>query len=102
MTGIVGAFFIYCVLQILWIIISTICLARRKDDLPLVASLFLFYIFSFRFWALLEGWVNPVNLSNFGFENVTFDSAIEAQALAVLGQSIFMLTYLWTQRTAIL
>jgi hypothetical protein len=101
MSEVVKLFVTYCVIQILWIVASSIWLAKRKDEIPLLANLFLFYVFSFRFWALLQGWVNPVNLSNFGFDNVTFDSATEAQGLAVLGQSIFTLTYFWTQNRTI-
>lgn len=99
MTGVLSIFAVYCVIQIFWIAVSSFWLVRRKDELPLIISLFLFYVFSFRFWALLEGWASPVNLSNFGFENVTLDSAGEAEGIAVLGQSVLMLVYLWAQKS---
>ena len=99
MTGAISIFAVYCSIQISWIVVSSIWLVRRKDELPLITSLFLFYVFSFRFWALFQGWADPVNLSNFGFENVTLDSAVEVERLAVLGQSVFMLVYLWAQKS---
>jgi hypothetical protein len=84
-------------MQIAWIIFSLFWVIRRKDELPLIVNIFLFYIFSFRFWALLQGWTTPSNISNFGFENPTFETLLEAHGLAVLGQSAFMLGYFWAQ-----
>lgn len=87
----------YTIVQLLWIAVAIHCLRKRNDELPLIVSLFLFYVFSFRFWALLEGWTPPVNLSNFGFENITLEAALECQGLAVLGQSVFLTAYLLSQ-----
>jgi hypothetical protein len=93
-----NAYMVPTVTQVTWIVIAILWAVRRRDEIPLIASVFLFYIFSFRFWAIAEGWAEPSNLSNFGFVDVTFESMIEAHGLAVLGQSAFLITYLWTQK----
>ena len=87
--------------QIAWIIASVIWLARRRDELPLIVSLLLFYVFSFRMWALLQGWTAPVTLSNFGFEDVDAGNAMEVLGIAVLGQSVLLLVYMLVQRQRI-
>ena len=42
--------------QIAWIVFGVFWVARRDDEIPLLISAVLFYVFTFRFWALLEGW----------------------------------------------
>ena len=93
--------FLYIWAQIGWVAFSIYWVTRRKDELPLIVSAALFYIFSFRFWALLQGWAAPTNISNFGFENPTFERLLEVQGLAVLGQSAFLLAYFYTQKRQI-
>ena len=95
------AYLLFTWAQIAWIIFSVFWVVRRKDELPLIVNTFLFYIFSFRFWALLQGWTSPTNISNFGFENPTFETILETHGLAVLGQSAFMLAYFLAQRRRI-
>jgi hypothetical protein len=87
--------------QIVWIVLGAIWLGRRRDEIPLITSLLLFYVFTFRFWALLEAWTGPVNLSNFGFESVDLENALSVQRLALLGESVFLGVYMLAQRRAI-
>jgi hypothetical protein len=91
------AYLLYTAIQVLWIIIGAVWLGRRRDELPLIASVFLFYVFSFRFWALLLGWATSVNLESFGLKNVTLDAAMDCLALGVLGQTVFLIVYCLTQ-----
>src|SRR4051812_11702218 len=90
--------YLYIAVQLFWVAGSGWWLVKRRDELPLIASVFLFYVFSFRFWALLQGWTSPVNISNFGFENPTFEGLLEADGFGVLGQSVFLLAYCFTQK----
>jgi hypothetical protein len=91
-------FYLLAAIQLSWIGFAVWWLIKRKDELPLIASLFLLYMFSFRFWTLLQGWTLPVDITNFGFEPFTIELGIEAQALAVLGQSIFLIAYCFLQK----
>src|SRR4051794_2303218 len=91
------SYFAFTWAQIAWIAFAVFWVMRRKDELPLIVTGALFYIFSFRFWALIQGWTSPANISNFGFENPTFDSLLEAHGLAVLGESVFLVGYLLAQ-----
>jgi hypothetical protein len=91
------AFLAYTWVQVLWMAFSVFWVIRRRDELPLIVSVFLFYIFSFRFWALLQGWASPTNISNFGFENPSLEALLDVDGLVVLGQSVFLLAYFFTQ-----
>lgn len=91
--------FLLCgTLQIAWIVGSGVWFWRRRDELPLVISGFLFYVFSFRFWALLNGLTTPVNISPFGFEPMTFDLGAQAQGVALLSETCLLAAYMLTQR----
>jgi hypothetical protein len=92
------AYLAFTAVQIVWIGFSVLWAIRRHDELPLIASVFLCYIFSFRFWAILQGWANPVNLGHFGFDDPTFLTLIEAHGLGVLGQSAFLAAYMVVQK----
>lgn len=92
------SFYGYILVQLAWVGFAVYWVVRRKDEQPLIVSGFLLYIFSFRFWALLQGWATPSNLSNFGFENPTLEGLLEAHGLATLGESAFLLAYAWTQK----
>jgi len=87
--------------QIAWIVLGVLWVARRHDEIPLLISAVLFYVFTFRFWALLEGWASPVNLTNFGFDQLDSRSALDVQAIATLGQTLLLATYMWAQRRRI-
>ncbi len=92
---------LYTIVQVAWIVAAAVWLTRRRDEIPLITSLLLFYVFSFRLWALLEGWTSPVTLSNFGFEDVEPENAVMAQGIAVLGQSVLLGIYMLVQRRRI-
>jgi hypothetical protein len=89
------------VCQIAWIVLGVLWVARRRDEIPLLISAVLFYVFTFRFWALLEGWASPVNLTNFGFDQLDSRSALEVQAIATLGQTVLLCIYMFTQKRRI-
>jgi hypothetical protein len=88
-------------IQIAWIVGSAIWFWRRSDEFPLILSLFLFYVFAFRFWALLQGWTTPVNISPFGFSPVAVEGCLESHALGVLGQTTLLGVYMLVQKRKI-
>jgi len=87
--------------QIAWIVLGVFWVARRHDEIPLLISAVLFYVFTFRFWALLEGWASPVNLTNFGFDQLNSRSGLEVQAIATLGQTVLLSIYMLAQKRRI-
>src|SRR5947199_3704546 len=87
--------------QIAWILLGVLWVARRNDEIPLLISTLLFYVFTFRFWALLQGWASPVDISNFGFDPVDVESALDVQAVATLGETILLSVYMLEQRRRI-
>jgi len=97
-----ATFYSYAFIQIAWIIVGGVWwMLRRHDELPLILSLFLFYVFTFRFWSLLNGWTTPVDISPFGFEPVQVDNCLESDGLAVLGQTVLFGVYMLTQGRSI-
>jgi hypothetical protein len=87
--------------QIAWIVLGVLWVARRHDEIPLLISAVLFYVFTFRFWALLQGWASPVNLTNLGFDQLDSRSALDVLAIATLGQTLLLSTYMLAQRRRI-
>src|SRR5882724_3327358 len=87
--------------QIAWILLGVLWVARRHDEIPLLIGAVLFYVFTFRFWALLQGWTSPVDISNFGFDPVDVDSALDVQAIATLGETVLLSVYMLAQRRRI-
>src|SRR5262249_41969336 len=75
--------------------------ARKHDEIPLLISTLLFYVFAFRFWALLQGWALPVDLSNFGFVPIDSKGALDAQAIATLAETVLLSVYMLAQRRRI-
>lgn len=92
------SFYLCAAAQLLWIAFSIWWVIKRGDEVPLVASLFNFYVISFRFLALLCGWTVPVDITNFGFEPLTVESGFAVQRLAVLGETVMLVSYCLTQR----
>jgi hypothetical protein len=84
--------------QIAWILLGVLWVARRNDEIPLLISALLFYVFTFRFWALLQGWASPVDISNFGFDPIDSESALNVQAIATLGETVLLSVYMLTQK----
>jgi hypothetical protein len=84
--------------QIAWILLGVLWVARKHDEIPLLISTLLFYVFTFRFWALLQGWVSPVDISNFGFDPIDSNSALDVQAIATLGETVLLSVYMLAQK----
>src|SRR5262245_40269227 len=66
---------------------------RRNDAIPLLSSLFLFYVVSFRFWSVRRVDAGFVDITPFGFGVITPERAESAIGLLVLGESLLLLTY---------
>jgi hypothetical protein len=87
--------------QIAWILLGVIWVVRKHDEMPLLMSTLLFYVFTFRFWALLQGWASPVDITNFGFDPIDSNSALDVQAIATLGETVLLSVYMLAQRRRI-
>jgi hypothetical protein len=87
--------------QIAWVLFGAIWVVRKRDEIPVLISTLLFYVFTFRFWALLQGWASPVDLTNFDFDPIDSKSALDVQAIAVLGETVLLSVYMMTQRRRI-
>ncbi len=87
--------------QIAWILLGVLWVVRKHDEIPLLISTLLFYVFTFRFWALLMGWTLPVDISNFGFDPVDVEGALDVQAVATLGETVLLSVYMLAQRRRI-
>jgi hypothetical protein len=97
----VSLFITLSLCQIAWILLGVRWVVRKHDEIPLLICAILFYVFSFRFWALLQGWASPVDLSNFGFDPIDSESALEVQAIATLAETVLLSVYMLTQRCRI-
>ena len=86
--------------QIAWILLGVLWVARKHDEIPLLISTLVFYIFTFRFWALLQGWASPVDIG-FGFDPIDSNSALDVQAIATLGETVLLSVYMLAQRRRI-
>src|SRR5436309_9255609 len=82
------------VCQIAWIVLGVLWVARKHDEIPLLISTRLFYVFTFRFWPLLLGWTSPPDLTNFGFDPIDAKSALDARAIATLGETVLLFIYM--------
>jgi hypothetical protein len=87
--------------QIAWILLGVRWVARKHDEIPLLISIILFYVFAFRFWALLQGWASPADLSNFGFDPIDSKDAMDVQAIATLAETVLLSVYMLAQRRRI-
>jgi hypothetical protein len=87
--------------QIAWIVLGGLWVARKHDEIPLLISAVLFYVFTFRFWALLLRWTSPTDLTNFGFDPLDSGSALEVESIATLGQTVLLSFYMLAQRRGI-
>jgi hypothetical protein len=83
--------------QIALLILSGIWMLRRNDELPLLSSTFVFYIASYRYWAVTSGIDDWVKLGNFGFTPITKEAAVGALSYIVVGQICFLATYMLRQ-----
>src|SRR5436190_7235088 len=95
------SFFALSLCQIAWIFLGVLWVVRKHDELPLLISTLLFYVFTFRFFALLQGWASPVDISNFGFDPIDSNSALDVQAIATVGETVLLSVYMLAQRRRI-
>jgi hypothetical protein len=84
--------------QIGWIVLGVLWVVRKHDEIPLLIGAVLFYVFTFRLWALLMGWTSPTDLTNFGFDPLDSKSALEVESIAILGQTALLSIYMLAQR----
>lgn len=90
--------FVTCnALQVGWLLASVWWVHRRRDEIPLICSIFLLYVFSFRCLAILNDWASPIDTSQFGFRPMDLNDAVGVLQIAVLGQSGFFLIYFIVQ-----
>src|SRR5260370_4171145 len=87
--------------QIAWILLGVLWVVRKHDEIPLLISTLFFYVFTFRLWALLQGWAAPVDIGNFGFDPIDVKSALDVQAIAILGETVLLSVYMLAQRRRI-
>ena len=87
--------------QVAWIVLGVLWVARRHDEIPLLIGAVLFYVFTFRLWALVMGWASPTDLTNFGFNPLDPGSALEVECIAVFGETILLSVYMLAQRRRI-
>jgi hypothetical protein len=97
----VALFIALSLCQIAWIVFGVLWVARRHDEMPLLIGVVLFYVFTFRFWALLLGWASPMDLTNFGFDLLDSGTALEVESIAVLGETVLLSVYMLAQRRRI-
>ncbi len=88
----------YMIVQGFWLVVGLSWFLRRNDELPLMISAFLFYVSSFRLYALLQGWAQLVDIQSFGLELLTYESGVEVLELITLGQSALLVAYVFFQR----
>ncbi len=93
------SFFWLVLIQGLWIVFATFRLISRGDEIPLIASGFLAFFSSFRYWSVTSGRADWVNLGNFGFGDIQSQDALVALNYIVLGQSVLFATYFLAQRS---
>ncbi|GAB1542311.1 hypothetical protein NUACC21_49850 [Scytonema sp. NUACC21] len=84
--------------QIVLIAIGAIWMLRRNDELPLLLNSLLFYVSSYRYWAVTNGFNKWINLSSYGLAPVTNDSATDALQYIVLGQICTAIAYMMRQK----
>lgn len=87
--------------QITFIIISSFWMLRRNDEIPLLVSFLLFYVTGYRYWAVLSGLNDWVNLSSFGIASLTQPEALSALSYIVLAQIFFLSAYFYNQNCRI-
>jgi hypothetical protein len=83
--------------QIALLVLSGLWFLRRNDEIPLLMSSFLFYIASYRYWAVTNGINKWVNIGNLGFTSITKEAALSALSYMVFGQICLVATYMLQQ-----
>ncbi|WP_138506412.1 oligosaccharide repeat unit polymerase [Nostoc sp. PA-18-2419] len=86
-------------IQIGLIVFSGIWMLWRNDELPLLIGGFLFYISSYRYWAVTSGFGKWVSLGKLGgFNSITTEAALIALNYMVLGEICLIGAYMFCQK----
>jgi len=84
-------------IQIGWILAGLWHFLRRSDELVLLVSLLVGYFSGYRMWTVLAGVRQVGGIGNTGFMQVTQEAAFVALYAILLGQCIFLGTYMLVQ-----
>jgi hypothetical protein len=84
--------------QIVLLIVSVIWFIRRNDELPLILCGVLFYCSSYRYWAVVNGLSDWINIYQPTVKLITEEKAIKVLQYIVLGQAILICTYMYRQK----
>jgi len=90
------------VIQLILIVVSTIWFLRRNDEIPILISVLLFYVASYRYLVVdleLDEWMNAY--ATFGLYYITDESALSALHYIVLGHVCLLISYMLRQREVI-
>jgi hypothetical protein len=80
------------------VVISGWWMLLRNDEVPLIISAFVWYISSYRYWIVSSGKAIWVNITNFGFEPITNQSALNALQYIIVGHICLLITYMLVQK----
>ncbi|MEN8215325.1 MAG: O-antigen polymerase [Pseudomonadota bacterium] len=90
------------VIQLILIVVSSMWFLRRNDEIPILISILLFYVASYRYLVVdleLDEWMNAY--ATFGLYYITDESALSALHYIVLGQLCLLASYMLRQREVI-
>lgn len=99
-----GDFLLMAGVQLALILLGIYWMLQRNDEMPLLVAGFMFYVASYRFWAVTTGlgeWVNIAGFGSFSFATITEPVAIGALKYIVLGEAVFLAAYCLRQKTRI-
>jgi hypothetical protein len=91
------SFQVLAAIQLVWFVVALRWYVRRHDEVPLLATGFLFYVAAYRYYVVSHGLAEWANITNFGFEAITNESALAALRPIVLGETILLGTYMACQ-----
>jgi oligosaccharide repeat unit polymerase len=87
-------------IQLGWIAVGLYWFMRRADEIPLLTAVLTGYISGYRYWSVTSGRDQWADISNLGYEPVNSVQALSALNLMVLGECVFLVAYLLTQKRA--
>ena len=87
--------------QSILLFLSIYWFLKRNDELPILFNALLFYVTSYRYWAVNQGINNWISLTQYGLSPVNNESATDALNYIVVGQIVLMSVYMYKQTLAI-
>lgn len=90
-------FFELCTVQLVLIVVSAYWFLRRNDELPILVSLLLFYVTSYRYWAVTNGFDDWVIAAQISLPPIYDEEALMALPILILGQVCFLFSYMLRQ-----